>query len=244
MPERRKLEDILTENKLVSDEQLRQIVHYAHAVGIDLHEAVLQKKIAPTVAVMMAYAESVGLPFVHLDDVSVDEETTAKIDPITARRYSFVPISIDQGHVLLATAKPIIPDVEAELRMIFNMPIRCVLCTPAELNVAITKYYPRDVARTDKAKHSQVPVPQPATKVRQPVEPMSDEVQKDRFLKTFVAFNFAFAFVCFGMNFLQIPRGIYNTWYYVPLSVSLGILTGTIAGVVVWKALSRECSEV
>ena len=48
------------ENKLVSAEQLEQVTRYARAVGIDLHEAVLQKKIAPSDAVMMAYAESVG----------------------------------------------------------------------------------------------------------------------------------------------------------------------------------------
>jgi hypothetical protein len=231
MPEQRKFETILTENKLVSGEQLKQIVQYAYAVGIDLHEAILQKKVAPPEAVMMAYAESLGLPFARLADVSIDEEVVARVDPMIARQNSFVPVSIDQGHILVVAAKPVIPEVEAELRSAFNLPVRHVLCMPGELSAALTKYYPRGTA-------------QPATKQRapkeqEPVEPINEEEAKDRLLKSIIAFNFAFAFVGFGLNYLHIPRGIYNTLYYIPFIMFLGIIGGGIAGVAVWKLLSR-----
>ena len=239
MPATRKIETILTENKIVSAEQLEQIVSYAQAVGIDLYEAILQKKIAPPETVMMAYAESIGLPFIHIGDVSIDEEVAAKVDPMTARQYSFLPISVDQKHVLLATAKPIIPDVEEELRMIFNLPIRCVICMPAELSDAITKYYPRGTARIDKTERGKALAPQPEKKKPKPVKPMNEEEQKDILLKAAVAFCFSFAFVGLALNFLQIPSGIYNTWYQLPLSLLLGSLVGGVAGWIVWKALSR-----
>ena len=246
MPERRKLETILLENKLISEEQLKQAANYAHAVGIDLYEAVLQKKIAPPDAVMMAYAESVGLPFVHLADVSFDEEITIQVDPITARQYSFVPISIDHGHVLLATTRPVIPDIADELRMIFNLPVRCVICTPAELGDAITKYYPRDASRIIKVEQPKAAQPEPLPKVKKkpkPVEPMNDETRKDFLMKSFVAFNFSFAFVCFTINYLQIPRGFYNTLYYIPLLVLLGLIAGGFAAFFTWKTLSRQHLE-
>ena len=238
----RKLETILTENKLVSVEQLKQIARYAHAVGIDLQEAVLQKKIAPPDAVMMAYAESVGLPFIHLDEVSFDEEITVQVDPMTARQYSFVPISIDHGYVLVATTKPILPDVADELGMVFNLPVRCVICMPTELSAAIAKYYPRDASRivkTDQAKAPPPEVKKPKAKKSKPVEPMNNADMKDRILKTFVAFNFSFAFVCFALNYLQIPRGLYNTAYHIPLLILLGIIAGGLAAFVTWKSLSR-----
>jgi len=240
MPERRKLETILTENNLVSEEQLKQVASYAHAVGIDLHEAVLQKKIAPPDAVMMAYAESVGLPFMHLADVSIDEEITAQVDPITARQHSFIPISIGHDHVLLAATKPVVPDIADELRMTFNVPVRCAICTPAELSVALAKYYPRGAVRTAKTEPDKVlaPVPQ-IRKKPEPVEPMNDEDRKDRFWKSFAAFNFSFAFVCFALHYLQIPRGIYNTWQHFPFLVLLGCIAGSLAAFVTWKALSR-----
>ena len=236
MPERRKLETILTENKIVSEEQLQQIVHYAHAVGIDLHEAVLQKKVAPTDAVMMAYSESIGLPFVHLADVSVDEEIAAQVAPMTVRQYSFVPLSIDHGHVLLAATKPLLPDVAEELRITFGLPVRCMICTPAELNAAITKYYPRGGTQIIKAEQAKVPVPLPDVKKQEPVEPMNDEEKRDRLLKSFVAFNFSFAFVCFTLYSLQIPRGIQFQLSWLAL---FGVIGGSLAAFVTWKKLSR-----
>ena len=240
MPERRNLETILAANQLVSGEQLKQIASYAQAVGIDLHEAVLQKKIAPPEAVMMAYAESVGLPFVHLADVSVDENVVVQVEPMTARQNSFVPISIDQGHVLLATTKPILPDAADELRMTFGLPVRCVLCTPTELSDAIARYYPRGavrVANTEPEKAS-VPVPKPKKKPK-PTEPISVEEMKNRAMMSFVAFNFSFAFVFFLVYYLHIPRVIYNSDYCFWLVVLLGFLTGGLAALTMWKISSR-----
>ena len=240
MPERRKLETILTANKLVSDEQLQQIASYAHAVGIDLHEAVLQKKIAAPEAVMMAYAESVGLPFMHLDDVSVDEEVVAQIDPMTARQYSFVPISIDQGHVLLASAKPVIPDVVEEIRMTFDLPVRCVLCTPAELSAAIAQYYPRGAVKTHKVEPKKAPEQVPKKRKKsESTEPMNDEDIKNRFWMSVVSFNFSFAFVCFALQYLQVLRGLYNTWYYIPVFALLSTIAGSLAAFAAWRKLSR-----
>jgi len=237
----RKLETILTEDKLVSVEQLKQIARYAHAVGIDLHEAVLQKKIASPEAVMMAYAESVGLPFMHLGEVSFDEEVTVQVDPMTARQHSFVPISIDHGHVLLAATKPVVPDVVDELRMVFNLPVRCAICTPAELSAAIVKYYPRDSSRIIKVDQAKAPPPEVkklTAKKPKPVEPMNNEEMKELLLKSFVAFNFSFAFVCFALNYLELLRGIYNEWYYFPVLILFGIIAGGLAAFVTWRQLS------
>ena len=237
MAERRKLEAILTENQLVSAEQLEQVARYAHAVGIDLCEAVLQKKIAPPDVVMAAYAESVGLPFVHLPDISVDEEIVVQVDPKTVRQYSFVPVSIDQGHVLLATTKPVIPDVADELRMIFNLPVRCVICTPTELSAAISKYYPRGATRMVQAEQGKVPLSQQSAKKPKSVEPMSDEDKRDRFLKTLATFNFTVAFVYFAASFLPVPRIIANL---SPVMLLLfGAIVGVVAASVMWKNLSR-----
>ena len=244
MSERHKLEAILTTNKLVSEEQLKQIASYAHAVGIDLHEAILQKKIAPPDAIMMAYAESVGLPFICLDDVSIDEEVVAQIDPMTARKHSFIPISIDHGLVLLAATKPIIPDVAEEIRMTFGLPVRCVLCTPAELNTAIATYYPRGAIRGPRIEQEQAPKPVPevkkaSVKKPEPAEPMHDEDIKNRALMSFVTFNFSFAFVSFALHYLQFPRGLYNTYYHFPVIVLLGIIVGGLAAFAMWRKLSH-----
>ena len=236
MSKQNKLESILLANKLVTGEQLNQIVSYAGAVGIDLCEAVLQKKIAPPEAVMMAYAESLGLPFIHFGDVSVDENVVARVDPMTARQYSFVPVSIDQGHVLLATTKPVLPDIADELRIIFNLPVRCVICTPAELSAAIVKYFPRETARVTKIERGKESVPVVKEGKPKPVEPMNDAEKKDRILKSFMTFNFTFAFIYFASSYLFLPRWIVNS---SPLLLLLSFIVGGFAAGVAWRKLSH-----
>ena len=224
------MEAILLANKLVSEEQLQQTIRYAQAIGIDLYEAVLQKRIASPDDVMMAYAESIGLPFIRLADSAIDEDMIAHVDPIMVRQYSFIPVSRDQGYVLLATTKPVIPDVEEELRMIFNLPVRCAICSPAELSEAITKYFPRGTSPIIKSERKKISPPKQSVPQPKPVEPLNDEEKKNRLLVSIVAFNFSVAFVCFALYHLRFP------WHQLPL---FGIVVGVVVAFVVWKKLSR-----
>ena len=144
---RRPLETILLSDNLVSLEQVNKAKSYAEAVGLELHQALLQQKGVDTETVMIAYAESVGLPFVNLDEVPVDEYFVPFINPVTARQHSFVPVMSDMGKLILASPEPLGLDVEDELRLLFNMPVRRAICMTNQVNAAITKYYPRDAVQ-------------------------------------------------------------------------------------------------
>jgi hypothetical protein len=141
---RRSFEEVLLANKVVDQEQLARARSFASAVGLDLHQAVLQQKLAAPDVVMLAYAESQGLPYIELDDVGIDEQLACQVPPPLARQHSCVPVMVDGGTLLMASPQPLVPDVEEELRLRFGMPVRTVLCTPASINAAITRYYPRD----------------------------------------------------------------------------------------------------
>jgi hypothetical protein len=141
---RRTLEDILLANKSLQVDQLNKARNYANAIGLEVRDALLQQKLAAPETVWLAYAESVGLPYVELDDVGVDETLVPQIPPNVARQYSLVPVMVDGGKLLLASSNPILPDVEDDLRLRLGMPVRTVLCTPARINQAVSKYYPRD----------------------------------------------------------------------------------------------------
>lgn len=141
---RRSLEEILLGGKIVDEAQLSKARSFSDAVGVELHQAVLQQKLAGPEAVMMAYAESIGLPYLDLKDIGVDATLAAQIPPTLARQHSFVPLMADAKHLLMASPTPLIPDVEEELRLRFEMPVRTVLCTPSQVNEAIADFFPRD----------------------------------------------------------------------------------------------------
>ena len=142
--ERRTFEQILLAGKVVDQEQILKAKGFADAVGLDMHQAVMQQKMAEPDVVMLAYAESQGLPYVELEEIGVDVQLVPQIPATLARQHSCVPVMADGGRLLMASPTPIVPDVEEELRLRLGMPVRSVLCTPAAINKMIASFYPHD----------------------------------------------------------------------------------------------------
>jgi len=141
---RRSLEEILLANKIVDQAELAKARDYAKAIGLETRDALLQQKLAKPEAVMQAYAESLGLPYVELAEVGVDEQLLPQVPPLLARQHSCVPVMVDEGQVLMASPNPLEPDVEEELRLRLGMPVRSLLCTASSINELVAKYYPRE----------------------------------------------------------------------------------------------------
>ncbi len=143
---RRSFEEVLLANKVIDRDQLTKARNFAKALGLEIRDAVLQQKMASTEAVMLAYAESLGLPYVDLTETGVDPALVQKVPAAICRQRSCVPILSDGDSLLMASPNPLVPDVEEELRLRLGMPVRTVLCTVGQINEAIAKYYPRDAA--------------------------------------------------------------------------------------------------
>ncbi|MDR1959523.1 MAG: hypothetical protein LBQ54_10870, partial [Planctomycetaceae bacterium] len=197
---RKSFDDILLANKICTPDQMKKAKSYADAVGIELYQAALQHKIGTPEVIMLAYAESVGLPFINLDDIGVDEEYAPQISPVMARQQSLIPVMVDQGKLILASPRMISPDIEEELRMLFDMPVRPALCVPSQLNEAIAKYYPKDAVQMivqKSGKSAAAPAKTKEGKKTAPVktndEPLTqddiDKFNKTRLQGTIVAFN-------------------------------------------------------
>ncbi len=242
---RRSLEEILVGNGLVPAERMKQVKSYADAVGIDLQEAVLQQKIetASPEAVMLAYAESIGLPFISVEDVGVDENIAVQINPNTARQHSFVPLMVDRGQLLLASPKPVNPDVEEELKMTFEMPVRSTICTQNDINAAIARYYPRDaVQMVQKGQATTATASKKSSKPAQnePSEPMTPEEIKNRWQTALVSLNFSTIVTFALLYFLKIPRSIQSsTTMAILLFIASAVVVGLPVAYAVWNKLTR-----
>ena len=189
----RSFEEILLGNKLLDQDQLKKARNYANAVGLEVRDAVLQQKLAEPEEVMLAYAESEGLPFIDLEDVDIDERLIPQIAPNTARSHSCIPFMIDGERLLMLSPNPILPDVEEELRLRFGKPVRTVLCTPKSINARIEKYYPPGAVQAEPLPQQQkAGVPQPkaaapeAAASTQSQEPASREEREAEFKKILI----------------------------------------------------------
>jgi len=201
----RTLEEILLAGKTIDRSQLDKARSYADAVGLEIRDALVQQKMAAADVVMLAYAESLGLPYVELEDVGVDEELVPRVPPTLARQHSCVPVMVDEGQLLMASPNPLIPDVEEELRLRFNMPVRTVLCTPASINKVVAQCYPRDaVGAAPVAAAPKKPAAKPAPHQEQSQPLSRDEKIKRHGMFAVIGFNLT-VIVC--MIFLVVLRG-------------------------------------
>jgi len=145
------LEEILVGRKIIDTAGLEKARNLANAINLEIRDAVIQQKLAGADVVMMAYAESLGLPYIDLGDVGVNEELAPKVPAVLARQHSCVPVMSDLGVLLMASPNPLIPDVEEELRLRLGMPVRTIICTPSEVNAAVQKYYPKEAVAAQMA---------------------------------------------------------------------------------------------
>ena len=244
---RRSLGEILLASKVINQEQLEKASNFSDLVGVELHQAVLQQKLAEPEAVMMAYAESIGLPYLDLKDIGVSAELSVQIPPTLARQHSFVPLMADAKHLLIASPTPLVPDVEEELRLRFEMPVRTVLCTPSQVNEAIADFFPRDApdpgpvkAKTkgkDKGKGKEKPAKAAKqAKDEDESEPLSyEEFKKRRITGSAIALNVTLWLTVAAQYFMAGDEVVSPIRMF-----GLGIVAGLVVGGIAWGMLSKR----
>ena len=194
---RQSFEEMLLSRKIVDAAQLNKARTFANTVGLELRDALVQQKLAAADAVIPLYAESIGLPFIDLTDIQVDQTLVPRVPPYIARQHSCAPVMIDDGAVLMATPHPLLPDVEEELRLRIGMPVRTALCTSTQMNECIAKYFPKDAAVAEMAsKSAAAPTAAPAAAGGAPAVALSPAekaaLKKKARQVAIVAFNFGF----------------------------------------------------
>ena len=149
--------EILLRQGAINREQLEKAEQFAKTVGFSLRDALAQQKAVPQETLMQAHAESIGLPFLNLSDITIDESLFPKVSAVLARRHSFAPVMIDNGKLLLASPNELDLQVEEDLKLRIGMPVRPVICTPADINKVINEHYSKDAVDRELASRSDAP---------------------------------------------------------------------------------------
>lgn len=137
---------IIRQRKLLDETALEKAKKFAETINIDLHEAITQQKLLPADVVMPLYADSLGLPYVQLADMTIDPSLIPTVPALMARQNSLTPVMMDGNFVVVASPKPIRPEIEEQLRLRFDSSVRQVICTKGAIDEAIATHYPREAA--------------------------------------------------------------------------------------------------
>jgi general secretion pathway protein E/type IV pilus assembly protein PilB len=106
-----------------------------------LHEILLEKGIGSELNVLSALAEEFGLEFVDLSHAHIDAETLAVMPAKMVHRKGLLPVSRNNGALVVATSNPY--DVYAldELQTLTGLEIQPVLGSPREISRLIKHHF-------------------------------------------------------------------------------------------------------
>jgi hypothetical protein len=175
---RRPLTSYLQDEGVLTSSQVNDVKQHADRSGLSIRDAVVQMKLATSEQVTRAYATELGLSYLDLSDMIPDEAALDTLPKNVVRRYTCLPLFVDEEYVLVACTDEPSHDLEEEIRLRFGLPLRTVLATPQAIKEGIDRYYAAGM-RKDKA-----PPPKKAgvagkiaakVATKKPVSSMSDE---------------------------------------------------------------------
>ncbi|MFN0056366.1 MAG: hypothetical protein ACKV0T_29830 [Planctomycetales bacterium] len=245
----RTMDLILIEQQHISADQAREAREYSERTGLELRDAFVQLKLVDPALAAQALSQELGLPFVDLTDMLPDEAVLDQVPKSTVKQHSILPLFVDQDVLLVACTHLIEPDLEEDLRLRFNVPVRSVLAAPMAINQAIAKYYapgqrneaaaPTSAAGKDASKSKKGPAkPAAAPEKKAKAQPKRlktpEEIRQQRSIGIIII-NFSF-FVAYILDAFVIKAGD----YFDKASILGWVVIPVVAGLIAWLKFFKK----
>jgi len=136
----KQLGEILLTEGLVTEDQLMTALVEQKIRGQSLGRTLVDNGVLSESQLVRALASQVGMDFIDLDDFRVDRLAVAKVPGSLCRRYTVLPIAIEAGVLVMATANPGNVVAVDDVRTMSGMPVRAVVATQDNLTRAIDRF--------------------------------------------------------------------------------------------------------
>ncbi len=136
--------DILVAQGLVNEAQLNSAFEASQTAGQSMGVTLMQMGLITESQYVAALAHQIGMDFVDLGEYPISRHAVMALPAAIARKYSVLPIDIEDGVLILATADP--SDVLAldDVRSTTGMEIQLVIATRRDVISAIDRYMRAD----------------------------------------------------------------------------------------------------
>lgn len=128
-----KLGEILISKKLISFEQLQNVIDEQKNSILSLGELLVNKGFVTESELIEGLAEQYHLLYVKLSDYEIDPEAIAKVPLDALKKYCVFPVKIEDNMLVVATTNPEDVIAEADLKFLSGMYIKFVLASKSEL---------------------------------------------------------------------------------------------------------------
>jgi len=136
-----RLVNILTENNLLSAEQLDKALQVQKEKGGRLSNILVSLKLVKEKDLMLALSKSLHIPPISLSKLNIGPEVIKAIPEQVAKHYQLIPISKIGDNLTVAVSDPLNIFALDDIRALTNYKVKSVLSTEEDIKDAIKRYY-------------------------------------------------------------------------------------------------------
>jgi len=137
----RRLGAILLASGIISQSQLDHALSVQKTDRRKLGEILIELNYVNQTSISHALAQQFNLPFVNLEDLSIDPQAVSTLSEEMAARHGVLPIRLEDGVLTLAISDPLDITGLDRVRGSLPYPVREVVAHPRAISAAISSYY-------------------------------------------------------------------------------------------------------
>jgi type IV pilus assembly protein PilB len=141
------LVNILTENNILSPEQLDKALEIQKRKGGRLSNILVSLNLINEKDLMLALSKSLHIPPINLEKLKIKPEVIEVIPEHIARHYQLIPISKIGDNLTVAVSDPLNIFTLDDIRALTNYKIKTVLSTEKDIKEAINRYYSQNTSQ-------------------------------------------------------------------------------------------------
>ena len=131
---------ILVESGLITELQLQHALEQQKQTGERLGRVILAMGLASQDDIAAAVARQLGVDFVNLSDIILDEAILLRVPEHLARRHHVIPISVENGAMVLGMEDPLDIVAADDLGKLTGLEIKPAVITPDAFQRALSQY--------------------------------------------------------------------------------------------------------
>lgn len=142
---RKKIGEILIEEKLINEEQLAEALETQRLTGQKVGQILVDKGFIKENVLYKVLADKFGCKYVDLENYEVNANAVTKISQTLAQKHKAVPIDIENNKLKVAMCEPTNITAIDDIMLYTNMKVSVFLASERQIVAIINKYFGKQV---------------------------------------------------------------------------------------------------
>ncbi len=139
--QRKRLGDTLVEAGLITADQLKEALARQKAVGLRLGRVLVELGMANEESIARTLARQMNIPFLNLNETTIQAETLAIIPENIARSHQLLPIQLEGNRLRISMADPLDVFIIDEINYQTGFEIEVAISPESQIEAATRQYY-------------------------------------------------------------------------------------------------------